>query len=106
MFSGMSPLMTPLRTDFTHEGQSESVSRGKPSGGAVRSYDLRSGSAAQAGWIDWPSGIALFRAWKAFQPRSAIFETAFEPVLPLPFPSPRLKLSLNIFFREMPRFNP
>src|SRR5262245_9913629 len=96
MFSGMSPEITPLRTCLTHAGQRLSVSRGKPSGGAVRSYDLRSGSAAHDGWIDWPSGIALFTAWNAFHPRSAILETAFEPFRPFPFPSPRLKLSLNI----------
>src|SRR4051794_26267475 len=40
--------------------------------------------------------MARFTAWKAFQPISANFETAFDPFLPLPLPSPRLKLSLNI----------
>ena len=58
----MSPEMTPFRTFFTQVGQSESVSRGKPNGGAVRSYDFRSGSAAHAGVIDSPSGMALFTA--------------------------------------------
>src|SRR4051812_40853406 len=94
----MSLLMTPSRTCFTQVGHSESVSRGKPSGGAVRSYDLRSGSAAQAGLMDSLSGTARFTAWKAFQPISAILDTALEPFRPLPLPSPRLKLSLNIIF--------
>src|SRR5512140_3452559 len=94
----MSPEITPFRTLLTHAGQRESVSRGKPSGGAVRSYDFSKGSAAHFGWIDFPSGKARFSVWKAFQPTSAIFEMAFEPLRPLPLPSPRLKLSLNIKF--------
>src|SRR5690606_33216033 len=77
-------------------GQRLSVSRGKPSGGAVRSYDFSSGSAAHSGCIDLPSGSAVFTAWNAFQPTSASFEMVFEPVLPFDPDSPRLKLSLNI----------
>ena len=51
-----------LRTFLTQVGQRESVSRGKPSGGAVFSYDFSSGSAAHAGVIDSPSGMARLTA--------------------------------------------
>src|ERR1041384_4346364 len=78
--SGVSPLITALRTSVTQRGQSESVSRGKPNGGAVRSYDLSNGPGAQFGRMASPSGSRRFTDWKAFQATSERVETIFEPV--------------------------
>src|SRR5215471_16130524 len=79
--SGVSPLITAFRTSVTQRGQSESVSLGKPSGGAVRSYDLSNGPGAQLGRMASPSGSSLFTDWNAFQATSDRVETIFEPVI-------------------------
>src|SRR5438046_10127773 len=46
------PSRIACRASRTHVGQSESVSRGQPSGGFVFSYDLRSGLSDQFGVND------------------------------------------------------
>src|SRR5919112_1342600 len=96
--SGVAPEMTPSRTSLTQRGHRESVSRGKPSGGLVRSYDLRSGPGAHFGRIASPSGSRRLTDWKAFHATSDRFEISFEVLTPLKRPlsdSPRRNWSLN-----------
>jgi hypothetical protein len=50
-----SPERIRSRTSFTHPGHRESVSRGNPSFGRLRSLDLMRGSGAHFGW-KLPSG--------------------------------------------------
>src|SRR6266852_7074899 len=80
--SGVVPSITAVRTSLTHRGQSESVSLGKPSGGAERSYDFSSGPGAHFGRMASPSGRRLLTDWKAFQATSDSVETIFDPVTP------------------------
>src|SRR5687768_14557226 len=90
--------MTPSRTSLTQRGHRLSVSRGKPSGGAVRSYDFRSGPGAQVGRTASPSGSRRLTDWKAFHATSDRPETSFDFFTPLKrlfSDSPRRKLSLN-----------
>ena len=54
------PATIESRTSFTHCGQSESVSRGHPSGGKVRSRRLSSGAGAHGGWGDGCSKRRLY----------------------------------------------
>src|SRR5262249_32138266 len=92
--SETSPEITALRTSFTQLGQRLSVSRGKPSGGALRSYDLSSGPGAQFGRMDSPSGRSWLTDWKAFQATSERLEITFEPFTPV-----------SLFFSDSPLRN-
>src|SRR4029453_12011493 len=90
--------MTALRTSLTQLGHRLSVSRGKPNGGAVRSYDFRSGPGAQFGLIASPSGNRVLTDWNAFQAISDRFDSKREPFTPASLSlsdSPRRNLSLN-----------
>src|SRR5436190_9014394 len=50
------PARISARTSWTQRGQSESVARGKPRTGNVRSFDLIWGAGAHAGWkLPWGS---------------------------------------------------
>src|SRR5215212_2675307 len=104
--SDTSPEITALRTSFTQVGQRLSVSRGKPSGGALRSYDLSSGPGAQFGRIDSPSGRRWLTDWNAFQATSERLEMSRDPLTPdnlLFSDSPRRNWSLNNGFWSPPQ---
>src|SRR6266851_5570529 len=88
------PSITAVRTSLTQRGQSESVSLGKPSGGAERSYDFKSGPGAHFGRTASPSGRRLLTDWKAFQATSDSVETIFELLTPV-----------NLLLSDSPRRN-
>ncbi len=53
------PSKMAMRTSFTQRGHSESVVRGHPSCGNVRSRRLSNGAGAQLGFTDGRSNFAL-----------------------------------------------
>src|ERR1051325_10521936 len=75
-------LITASGTSFTQRGQRLSVSRGKPKGGEVRSYDLSSFPGAHCGAMASPSGRGGFTALKVFQATSERLERSLEPLTP------------------------
>jgi hypothetical protein len=64
-----------VRVSLTQRGQSESVERGQPSGGNVRSRRLMSGAGAQDGCTDGRSKRALYRAMSGQLARAAAVMT-------------------------------
>ena len=76
-----------MRVSMTQRGQSESVSRGHPSGGLVRSWLLSSGPGAHPGAGDGLSGIRVFTAWNPRHPR---------------FASSRIRASARSFMGSLP----
>src|SRR5262245_38898324 len=65
-----SPDRMRWRASRTHEGHSESVERGQPSGGADRSWLFGSGAGAHRGWNVCDASRRL-TAWNAGQARRA-----------------------------------
>src|SRR5436190_5486198 len=74
------PSRMACRASRVHVGQSESVSRGQPSGGLVFSYDLRSGLSDHFGVNDgrW---LILFRLLNTTQAPLAAIERPFSTYL-------------------------
>ena len=69
--SGILPSMIPSRVSLTQRGQSESVVRGQPSWGKVRSRDLSSGAGAQSGLAPGRSNFSL-NFWTSGQAARAV----------------------------------
>src|SRR5437867_6985651 len=80
MLTSFLPSRIACRASRTHVGQSESVSRGHPSGGLVFSYDLRSGLSDQFGVND---GFCLirFRPLNTYQAPLAAMDSPFSAYL-------------------------
>src|SRR5437867_503950 len=74
------PSRIACRASRTHVGQSESVSRGHPSGGFVFSYDLRSGFSDHFGVNDGFCRI-WFRPLKTYQAPVAAMDSPFSTYL-------------------------
>src|SRR6187431_1812145 len=70
------PESTASRTSFTQRGQSESVRRGQPSWGAVRSFFLSSGAGAHLGCRRPPGKRSLY-FWYNGQTRLTALPTSF-----------------------------
>src|ERR1051326_3008589 len=75
MLGSASPERMRARVSFTRVGHSESVVRGQPSTGDVRSALLSSGAGAQTGWPE-PAGTRRLTVWNRCQAASATNETA------------------------------
>src|SRR5208282_763574 len=74
-----SPERIELLTSFTHFGQSESVSRGQPNFGNVRSLRLSKGAGAHLGWTAGRSNLWLYfltSGQTALAPRVRSFSAA------------------------------
>src|ERR1051326_7428404 len=74
------PSRIACRASRVHVGQSESVSRGQPSGGLVFSYDFKSGLSDHAGVNDgrW---LILFNVWNTIQAPFAAIDRPFSTYL-------------------------